>query len=331
MTSPNAVFPGYYMLTRRTLRSMFRLKPSREVNELIESVVTQAAKLYNIRIIAFKALSSHWHAIINDRKALHPRFTQYVNSLLARALNLKQDTEDAFWSCHKNASVYIPDAETLLRLMVYVMGNSVTSFLTDKANQWPGFKSLPRDIGSLRKEVKRSKILFTVDGTMPEVSRLRLYDPDLPGISAIIGAPLNAKNLRKYLAKEISLLEARTRKERKEAKRQVVGRERILAASPFDTPSSRKHRVLPTGPDGKSVRIAPRIATRNEKIRKAFLWILKRFHRRYAEARSELNEGMRISAPAPTFPFGTYKLRLEFLVPCEEVPLDFPVDLAQFG
>ena len=94
---------------------MYRLKPSREVNELIESVVTQAAKKYDIKIIAFKALSSHWHAIIKDVEALHPRFMQYVNSLLARALNLKQDTEDAFWTCHTNSAVYLPDAESLLR------------------------------------------------------------------------------------------------------------------------------------------------------------------------------------------------------------------------
>ena len=241
-----------------------------------------------------------------------------------------QDTEDSFWSGSRNSAVYIADAETLMRKILYVIGNSVTSFLTDKAREWPGFRTLPKDLCSLRAVVERPKVLFGGDGTLPpKKNRLRLYLPDFPGLSNVIGARVTAKSFRSYLKNELSKLEAKTRKQRGQLRIKVVGRQAVLAASPFDTPKGRKFKVLPMSPEGKSVRISPRIATRDRVLQKKLLKWLKKFSKAYANARGQLNNYIaKAEHGMPTFPYGTYQLKESYGVECEELPPDFPVEAA---
>ncbi len=327
MTLARAIIPGYYFVSRRTHGGTYRTRPSRFMNQLIEFLLAVASAKYGIRIIAFSILSSHWHAILFDATGNHRAFVQYVNSLLARALNQHEGTRDSVWSGDRNPPVLLADADALLRKILYVIGNPVSSFLTNCAADWPGFITLPKDLCTLRPAVERPDGLFRLDGALTEKARLRLHKPEFPGLSSIIGDRVTGATLRAYVASELSALESEFRKKRRKAGRTVVGRTKILATSPFDSPETSKFPVLPMTEEGKSPRIAPRVATRNAGLRKSLLEWFGRFARAYGEARGRLVRSHEKRGKPPVFPFGTDLLRRAQGVVCEPRPDDFPMPL----
>ncbi len=175
--------------------------------------------------------------------------------------------------------------------------------------------------------MKRPDGLFRLDGALPEKARLRLHKPEFPGMSSIVGGRVTGESLRAYMARELSTLESEYRRTRKEAGSKVIGRAKILGISPFDSPESSKFPVLPVTEEGKSQRIAPRVATRNAGLRKSILEWFGRFARAYSEARARLVRSDEKRGKPPVFPFGTDLLRRVQGVVCEPRPDDFPIPL----
>ena len=203
--------------------------------------------------------------------------------------------------------------------------NSVSSFLTDKASEWPGFVTLPKSLGTLLPAVKRPKGLFRLDGELPENARLRLYLPRFSGLSAILGGPVNVDRFRRHIAQEIRQREKELRAERREKGMKLPGREQLLQTSPFDSPRKLKFPVLPMSDEGKSRRIAPRVATRDVELRIRILCWLADFTKAYRAARQRLLHSNEKKEPAPLFPYGTNLLRTTLGVCCKPRPADCPV------
>jgi len=330
MTLPVPIVEGFYFVTRRTHGGTFRLRPSRFTNELLRYLIAVAAVKYDVQVIAFCAMANHWHAVIYDKHANHRRFVQFVNALVARALNHRHKIRDTVWSGSRNPPVLLADADALVRKIVYVIANSVNSFLTDKASDWPGFVTLPKCLASYLPSLERPAGLFRLDGELPESARLRLYLPKCSGLSQILGGRVTADSFRTYIAQRVRQREKKLRAERREKRIKLPGREQLLEVSPFASPRELKFPVLSMTDEGKSRRIAPRVATRNVQLRTRLLHWFSEFLRTYQATREKWitrvgTDRYEMRGPPPLFPYGTNDLRTTLGVRCKPRPEDCPV------
>ncbi len=88
MTAPRQVLPGAsYLVTRRCTQRQLLLTPSRTVNDVFLYVLALAATRYGIRVHAFCVLSNHYHLVVTDPGANLPAFQQFLDALVARAVN----------------------------------------------------------------------------------------------------------------------------------------------------------------------------------------------------------------------------------------------------
>jgi REP element-mobilizing transposase RayT len=82
------IVPGAsYLVTRRCSERRFFLRPSRLTNEVVLYVLAVAARRFGVLVHAFCVLSNHLHLLVTDPDARLPAFMQYLDSLVARAVN----------------------------------------------------------------------------------------------------------------------------------------------------------------------------------------------------------------------------------------------------
>ncbi len=178
MTRPRQILPGsIYIITRRVTQRQFLLKPSKRVNQIFLYCLAVAAKKYGLLIHAVIAISNHYHIVCSDPSGKVARFQQWLNGMLARALNAHRGKWENFWASGTSYScVRLETPQDCFDKMVYVMLNAVSAGLVPCADQWPGFHTLPSDIGRTFK-VKRPKIFFDENGPLPEEAELSIVAP----------------------------------------------------------------------------------------------------------------------------------------------------------
>jgi hypothetical protein len=74
-------------VTCRTLRSMYLLTPSQELNEIIVGVLARAQRRHPVRVCGLTFLSSHFHLVleVDDAEQL-TRFMHLVGSKLGKEI-----------------------------------------------------------------------------------------------------------------------------------------------------------------------------------------------------------------------------------------------------
>jgi putative transposase len=99
MTAPRQVLPDTtYLITRRCAQRQFLLRPSPITNEVFLYVLAVAARRFQVCVHAFCVLSNHFHLVVTDPGARLPAFEQYLDSLVARALNASLGRWESFWA-----------------------------------------------------------------------------------------------------------------------------------------------------------------------------------------------------------------------------------------
>src|SRR5512133_1221414 len=99
MTPPRRVLPGTtYLVTRRCSERRFFLRPSRLTNDIFLYVLAVAARRYGVLVHAFCVLSNHCHLIVTDEEGRLPAFMQYLDSLVARAVNASLGHFESLWA-----------------------------------------------------------------------------------------------------------------------------------------------------------------------------------------------------------------------------------------
>ena len=98
MTAPRQILPGStYLVTRRCVQRQFLLRPSRNTNQVFLYLLALAARRFGMHIHAFCVLSNHVHLVVTDPDARLPAFHQFLDALVARALNAALGRWEAFW------------------------------------------------------------------------------------------------------------------------------------------------------------------------------------------------------------------------------------------
>ena len=284
MTPPRRVVPGTtYLVTRRCTQRQFLLKPCKMVNELFLYVLALAAARYGIQVHAFCVLSNHFHLILTDPNAVLPAFQQFLDSLLARALNCFHGRWEHFWAPDSYSAVVLTSPSDILDKVAYVLANPAAAGLVPHGSQWPGLWSSPEQIGTTI-EARRPDVFFSKNGNLPEKLSLSITPP--PGFASV-------DDFRERLT---VALEAREEQAARDLEGRFLGVAKILAQRPTDRPKTAEPRRG----------LNPRVAARDKWKRIEILGQLKGFLESYEEALQRWREVIRDTI----FPYGTYLMRV---------------------
>ncbi|HET8539604.1 MAG TPA: hypothetical protein VFL83_07005 [Anaeromyxobacter sp.] len=293
MTAPRQVVAGaVYLVTRRCAQREFLLKPSRTTNQIFLYLLAVAARRFDIRVHAFCVLSNHFHLILTDPQALLPAFHQFLDALVARAVNASLGRWEAFWAPDTYSAVKLVSPADLIDKTAYVLANPAAAGLVAVGSAWPGLWSSPERIGGATYSVKRPEHFFDPKGGLPEEITLQVTTP--PGFES----PEQFRN------EIVSALEAKEDEARAHwhAHGGFLGIARVLAQKPTARPS----------PGEPRRRLNPRVAARDKWKRIEALGRLVEFLRSYKVAWKARRDG----DTQVVFPHGTYHLRVLHGVPC---------------
>ncbi|HSN91872.1 MAG TPA: hypothetical protein VLS93_11645 [Anaeromyxobacteraceae bacterium] len=296
MTAPRQVLAGTtYLVTRRCAQRQFLLRPSPLTNQVFRYVLAVAARRFGVEIHVFCVLSNHFHLVVTDLQARLPAFEQYLDSLVARALNASLGRWESFWAPSSYSAVALPTPEAVVEKAAYVLANPVAAGLVPRGREWPGLWSPPEQVDAGPTEVRRPEVFFRPQGGMPETAELELVTP--PGFDS-------PDQFRDRLAEALEVLEKQAGESLGARGQGFLGKRRVLAQRPTGRPS---------GGEPKRT-LSPRVASRDKWKRLEVLSRLAEFRDAYRMAWEALRRGVR----DVLFPAGTYWLRVAHGVRCAE-------------
>lgn len=277
------------MLTRRCTQRQFLLRPDDKTNPIVAYCLAEAAKRHEIGLVAWLAMSNHYHAVVHDPYGRLPAFLEHFHKMLAKALNVRWSRWENLWSSEETCVTYLPTPEDIFDKVVYVLANPVADHLVDRIGDWPGCSSLGHLDGA-RTVHARPRAYFRAKGsTMPTRVELRAVQP--PGVAARESVAAWATRIRAAVAaKERAAREQRTRDGGR-----VVGRKQVLLSPAFASPSTSEPRR----------KLRPVLACKHRERRVAELRALTEFRRAHEQARRRYIVGER----GVEFPPGTYRMR----------------------
>jgi REP element-mobilizing transposase RayT len=292
MTLPREIHPGRtYLITRRCTQRQFLLRPDDKTNAIFEYCLAEAAERHRIELVAWLAMSNHYHAVVHDPDGRLPAFLEHFHKMVAKALNVRWSRWENLWATEETCVTYLPTPADVFDKVVYCLTNPVNDHLVERATDWPGSSSL-RHLEGERTAPARPRIFFRETGRMPESAELRAAPPPRwSGGKSSESAAAWAERVRDAIAKK----ERAAREERVRAGRRVLGRRAVRMASASDSPSSTEPRR----------NLRPAVACKNVARRIGEIAKLVEFRKKYSAARLRYVAGER----TVEFPAGTYRLR----------------------
>jgi hypothetical protein len=286
------------MITRRCTQRKFLLRPDRVINSSFIYCLALAIERSGVEPIFSIACSNHHHTGILDVHGNFPVFLEYFHKLLAKCVNAHRGRWENVWSSEQTSVVELVDPDDVLDKMVYGLSNPAKDSLVKKAKEWPGFSSLPYNLGDGKVIAKRPSHFFRNEkkgGRMPATLSMTFIRP--PGFEN-----LTRQEFAQLLSERIATVEKDAAIERARTGKSVLGVERILAQHWDDSPTSHEPRR----------QMNPRVAAKNKRKRIETLKRNKVFIENYRAAREAYLRGEQV-----LFPPGTYWLAKFARVPCE--------------
>lgn len=290
MTYARAIHPGKtYLVTRRTERRHFLLRPDPIINAFIRYMVIVAAENHNILIHAFCTMSTHMHYVVTDVDGNLPKFLAMFHRFVAIGVQSLRNWDGAVWNRSQTSVVELCTRQAIVEKIAYTLTNPVQAGLVRRARDWPGFRTTVHDIGKKRLRAHRPKKgLRGQNANWPKSAELCISLP--PSINLDDG-----EAFRRDIRHEIRQIEAAMRASTPAS--QVLGAKLAMQLDPFAraTRHEPKRQLNPTFAVGRDNKEA------FERARKA----RKDFRYRYRLALEAWRNGNR----AVEFPPGTYAMR----------------------
>ena len=202
MSYPRMIFPGKtYMLTRRTMRRYFLLRPDDEMKELVEYSLAVSARLYGMEVHAFCAMSTHIHVVLTDTRGRLPLFLAYFHRLVAMGTKIFRHWEGSIWDSEQASTVELLTRDAIVEKIAYVLANPVAAGAVFDPNEWPGAKTTVTDIGQTVLKASRPKVYFDPTNWLDEVE----LPIELPPMIAEADAQVFRDDVAKALAVEVEM------------------------------------------------------------------------------------------------------------------------------
>ena len=287
MTAPRRIIAGeYYLVTRRTMQRAFLLRPDPEVNRMFEYCLAEAANKFDIELIAWCAMSNHYHSVIYDPYGRAPAFLERFHKMLSKVLSVHLRRFEGIWSKEQTCLTRLVTMNDVFEKVVYVYSNPAAAHIVEDIAQAPGSSSWNR-MGRDAKGVARPKPYFCEAGRMPaEV-----------GLRAVVPRGLRGESKEAWIARVRAAVRRRQSNLAKErGTRGVLGAERAMKTDPNAMPKTKAPRW----------KLRPHLACKEKDRMKAERRALKEFR---ADYRTMLLR-FRAGESRVEFPEGTYRLRL---------------------
>src|SRR6187402_307406 len=290
VTTPRQIIPGrYWMITRRCTQRQFLLRPCTTTIAYFEYCLGLAAERSGVQVVAFLAMSNHYHAVVFDPLGRLPVLLECFNKLLARALNAHWGRWENFWSSEAACATHLATPEDVLEKVFYVLANPVADHLVDRVVDWPGANSLTAMLSGNPIRVQRPRGFFRENGPTPGEISLHLVRP--PGFERHSNEAWSD-----FVRDQLASIEAQNRRARVAKGVKLFGKKAVLRDSIFDSPSTSEPRR----------NLRPALACKNSQARILAIRSLRAFRLAYLCARQQLAKGM----AGVVFPLGTYRMRL---------------------
>lgn len=148
MTKPRRHIAGQVaLITRRCSERRYFLRPDDYINDVTPFEIGKAANKYGQHVYAAVAMSNHIHVVLGDTTGDRSKFMQESMSGIARARNCDLERTGHFWEAGNYGDTVLLDRDAIERKLLYLWLNPVQSGLVERAEDWPGFKILPRHWG----------------------------------------------------------------------------------------------------------------------------------------------------------------------------------------
>jgi putative transposase len=226
MTLPRRITPGMtVMVSRRTLRRTHLLRPDPQLTNFFMYVLAVVAARHEVQVHAAVVMSTHEHIVLTDPHGRLPRFLQELHRLLALGVKVLRKWEGAVWDHEKTSVVELCTPAAVVETLAYLMANPVAAGLVERASQWPGVKTLPRDLGQAEWRATRPNAFFNENNPeWPSVATLKLAAP--PRVS------MTCAELRTAVAVELEDKERSARAEIVKKGWRFVGAHKLRSLSP---------------------------------------------------------------------------------------------------
>lgn len=304
MTKPRRVEKGQvWMVVRRAHERRGLLRPEPWLEELFRYALAVAQERTGVRVLAFEAMSNHFHLVVEDATGRLPDFMNELDELVARAANAEWGRRDALWERAGAKWTALLTPEAIEESVAYTILNCVEAGLVASARAWGGYVTLPGALGTEEVVTRPDLRFFTERTKMPETATLRISVPTTHEASG-------ASAWQRRIAQRVERGEAEAVK--RIGKGKFLGMEAVLA-KPIDwKPSTSEELSSETPPakagavpDGKSLLRGYR------ELRRAFL-------RAYAAAYEELR-----AVGTAVFPPGAWRWPRECGQTCADPPEAF--------
>jgi len=289
MTLPRRVVPGRAVLvSRRTLRRHFLLRPDPKLNQLFLYLVGLFAEKFGVKLSAIQVLSDHVHTVVTDERGELPNYLRELHRVLALCVKSLRKWEGPVWEPCSVSAVELLTAEAEAQEMVYTWLNVVRAGLVRNPRDWPGVTTGIEELNGPAIVAERPAQYLDADsGLWPAQVKLRLT---LPPKLAELGPKRARRMLRAELERQLAEARAHVRKQGWN----VLGARRCRKVSPYQRATSweplrSRNPVLAAG-RGLRARLVDGIA------------VLKKFRKSYREALAKWCEGIR----DVLFPYGTW-------------------------
>ncbi len=293
MTKPRRHIAGQVaMLTRRCSERRYFLRPDDYINQVMKFEVGKAANKHGQQLYAAMTMSNHLHVGVGDTTGDRSKFMQDSMSGVARSRNRDLSRKGHFWESGSYNDTVLLDRDAIERKLLYIWLNPVRAGLVERAEDWPGFKILPKDWGKTMRVEKPER--FYGRRTPDEVEFTPQPPPEFDD--------MELEEVREHFQKLLREAEDEIIERRQNAKIPFCGPTIVRAKDPMESP-------IEPEPLRSSV---PRFATKDAGLRAAARDIYRTFCDRYESCRERWinNRGKPTKKrKRVTFPAGTVQLR----------------------
>jgi len=282
-------------VTRRCTQRQFLLTPTERTNEIVRYCLALASRQTGVILNAVCVMSNHWHGVVSDPQARLPQFLGRFHGLLAKVQNASLGRWENFWSSEKPSIVQLARAEDVICKMAYTIANPTCAGLVESPEQWPGLIAWPGMNQHL--SARKPADFFAHSGPLPDSITVHLARPALL-------EKLSDGEFSRALSTAVEQLVRRARRELARRGVSFLGPEAVQRQSFAATPATfAAHRD-----------VSPRVAARSTSTRIHALAQKGAFARAYRHSWQRYRAGAR----DVKFPRGTYALRLNAAVDCDD-------------
>ncbi len=129
-------------ITLRCTQGRYLLRPSERLNSLVIGVLARGQQQCRVSIHACAFLSNHAHLLVSVASQKHlSAFMNFVNSNVAREVNLIHDWSGGFWARRYRSIPVIGGEEIQVARLRYILSQGTKEGLVDSPMRWPGINT----------------------------------------------------------------------------------------------------------------------------------------------------------------------------------------------